>query len=147
MTKVDELAAEIRRVDGSHSLGAGALADALMPWVDAELDALRARANDADELWRHCKMLRRALKAACDDGRADGEGAFVGYVRDAAALSATPAEDGETRTDIVCLNCGASASLPLGMTCSDHRPVPAAAPAEGPGEPAALVNRLAEERW
>ncbi len=63
-----------------------------------ELDALRASANDADELWRHCEMLRRALKAACDDGWADGEGAFDRYVRNAfvgvsaAALSATPAE-------------------------------------------------------
>jgi hypothetical protein len=30
---VDELANEIRHVDGSHSLGAGALAEALMPFV------------------------------------------------------------------------------------------------------------------
>jgi hypothetical protein len=42
---VDELANEIRHVDGSHSLGAGALAEALMPFVsktqqDAE-EALR----------------------------------------------------------------------------------------------------------
>ncbi len=32
---VDQLAQEIRRVDGSHSLGAGALAEALMPFVAA----------------------------------------------------------------------------------------------------------------
>lgn len=32
---VDLLAAEIRRVDGAHVLGAGALAEALMPWVEA----------------------------------------------------------------------------------------------------------------
>jgi hypothetical protein len=25
--------------------------------------------------------------------------------------------------DLRCPNCGASASLPLGMTCADHRPV------------------------
>lgn len=31
---VDALAQEIRRVDGSNSLGAGALAEALMPWID-----------------------------------------------------------------------------------------------------------------
>jgi hypothetical protein len=30
---VDDLAQEIRRVDGSHSLGAGALAEALMPFL------------------------------------------------------------------------------------------------------------------
>ena len=33
--KVDELAQEIRRVDGSHTLGAGALAEALMPFLSA----------------------------------------------------------------------------------------------------------------
>lgn len=32
---VDRLAQEIRRVDGSHSLGAGALAEALMPFLQA----------------------------------------------------------------------------------------------------------------
>lgn len=32
---VDALAQEIRRVDGSHSLGAGALAEALAPYIDA----------------------------------------------------------------------------------------------------------------
>lgn len=32
---IDELAQEIRRVDGSHSLGAGALAEALMPFIEA----------------------------------------------------------------------------------------------------------------
>lgn len=31
---VDELAQEIRRVDGAHSLGAGALAEALMPFLE-----------------------------------------------------------------------------------------------------------------
>lgn len=39
---VDALAQEIRRVDGSHSLGAGALAEALMPFI-ANL-TLRSRA-------------------------------------------------------------------------------------------------------
>ena len=32
---VDALAQEIRRVDGNHSLGAGALAEALLPWITA----------------------------------------------------------------------------------------------------------------
>lgn len=35
VVKVDELAQEIRRVDGSNSLGAGALAEALMPFLAA----------------------------------------------------------------------------------------------------------------
>lgn len=37
--KVDDLAQEIRRVDGNHSLGAGALAEALMPFITAYLSA------------------------------------------------------------------------------------------------------------
>jgi hypothetical protein len=36
---VEALAAEIRRVDGSHSLGAGALAEALMPLLAARIAA------------------------------------------------------------------------------------------------------------
>lgn len=31
---VDSLSQEIRRVDGNHSLGAGALAEALMPFIE-----------------------------------------------------------------------------------------------------------------
>lgn len=31
---VDDLAQEIRRVDGNNSLGAGALAEALMPFIE-----------------------------------------------------------------------------------------------------------------
>jgi hypothetical protein len=36
---IDALAQEIRRVDGNHSLGAGALAEALMPFISAHLAA------------------------------------------------------------------------------------------------------------
>lgn len=36
MLNVDKLANEIRRVDGSHTLGAGALAEALMPWLESQ---------------------------------------------------------------------------------------------------------------
>lgn len=39
MQFVDKLAQEIRRVDGNHSLGAGALAEALMPFIEAALSA------------------------------------------------------------------------------------------------------------
>lgn len=34
---VDDLAQEIRRVDGDHSLGAGALAEAIMPFIEAAM--------------------------------------------------------------------------------------------------------------
>lgn len=37
---IDDLAQEIRRVDGNHSLGAGALAEALAPFIAARLEAL-----------------------------------------------------------------------------------------------------------
>jgi hypothetical protein len=33
--QVDDLAQEIRRVDGGHNLGAGQLAEALMPFIEA----------------------------------------------------------------------------------------------------------------
>lgn len=39
---VDELAQEIRRVDGNHDLGAGALAEALMPFLSSRLSAAPA---------------------------------------------------------------------------------------------------------
>ena len=35
--------------------------------------------------------------------------------------------------DLICPNCGASASLPLGMVCIDHRPAP--------------ISELEEEEW
>jgi hypothetical protein len=41
---VDQLAQEIRRVDGNHSLGAGALAEKLMPFIAAALAAAPAGA-------------------------------------------------------------------------------------------------------
>lgn len=50
--KVDELAQEIRRVDGSHSLGAGALAEALMPFLSAfEPAAPEGQQEAVDKQW------------------------------------------------------------------------------------------------
>lgn len=40
---VDDLAQEIRRVDGNHSLGAGALAEMLMPFFVKAIQAERER--------------------------------------------------------------------------------------------------------
>ncbi|WP_182421994.1 DUF551 domain-containing protein [Aureimonas sp. ME7] len=50
---VDELAQEIRRVDGSHSLGAGALAEALMPFLaDRASNAGRDAVLEEADGWR-----------------------------------------------------------------------------------------------
>ena len=52
---VDDLAEEIRRVDGSNSLGAGALAEALMPFilraVAAEREACAEIARSEPRVW------------------------------------------------------------------------------------------------
>lgn len=55
MNDIDKLAQEIRRVDGSNSLGAGALAEALMPFLrtalakaEAERDAAHNEAAKSD---------------------------------------------------------------------------------------------------
>jgi hypothetical protein len=49
---IDKLAAEIRRVDGDHTLGAGALAEALAPFIAKEVDG----------------TLSGLLDSLCDDG-------------------------------------------------------------------------------
>lgn len=49
---VDELAQEIRRVDGNHDLGAGALAEALMPFLSSRLSAAPAPEGGAEDDWR-----------------------------------------------------------------------------------------------
>lgn len=57
---IDSLAQEIRRVDGNHSLGAGALAEALMPFIEASLQSGSAgevagwiAGNGDGTLWRY----------------------------------------------------------------------------------------------
>lgn len=59
MLDVDALAQEIRRVDGSNSLGAGALAEALMPFIAkhqakmaAALEPFAFIADTEDEIGR-----------------------------------------------------------------------------------------------
>lgn len=54
---VDDLAQEIRRVDGNHSLGAGALAEALLPFLSERLAAApapEAPAREGMEDAGHC---------------------------------------------------------------------------------------------
>lgn len=46
---VDDLAQEIRRVDGNHDLGAGALAEALMPFLSARPLALGGQQDSGEE--------------------------------------------------------------------------------------------------
>jgi hypothetical protein len=53
MITIDQLAQEIRRVDGNHSLGAGALAEKLMPFIEAAIAAAPAEAVNIKPLeWR-----------------------------------------------------------------------------------------------
>ena len=40
-----------------------------------------------------------------------------------ASLTGSPPRE-ESMTNLICPNCGASASLPFEMTCDDHRPMP-----------------------
>lgn len=61
---VDELAQEIRRVDGSNSLGAGALAEALTPFLSSRLSAASAPEGGAvdvtlfDLAWKMVEAIR-----------------------------------------------------------------------------------------
>ena len=53
--QVESLAQEIRRVDGGHDIGAGAMAEALQPWFaaainDAVREALEEAANGVRDL-------------------------------------------------------------------------------------------------
>jgi hypothetical protein len=57
MMLVDELAQEIRRVDGNHDLGAGALAEALMPWIQSLVEDRAERAYNSG--WEQSNMARR----------------------------------------------------------------------------------------
>jgi hypothetical protein len=52
MITIDQLAQEIRRVDGNHSLGAGALAEKLMPFIEAALAAAPAGAVKPGDIVR-----------------------------------------------------------------------------------------------
>lgn len=53
---VDALAQEIRRVDGNHSLGAGAFAEALLPFLTA---ALAQQPLSAQEGWKPIETAKR----------------------------------------------------------------------------------------
>lgn len=64
---VDKLAQEIRRVDGGHNLGAGQLAEALMPMISAAL----AAAEEKEPVAWYCKIGDISRTATIDPGLAE----------------------------------------------------------------------------
>jgi len=60
------LAAEIRKVDGKHELGASALAEALMPWV---IDQCRSAFNECAEMASVYPVVQNVLKEANPYGK------------------------------------------------------------------------------
>lgn len=63
---VDDLAQEIRRVDGKHDLGAGALAEALLPFIEQAVlqsEQVQAWKRDAE---RYRKVRRMDLQHYSD---------------------------------------------------------------------------------
>ena len=68
---VDDLAQEIRRVDGGHTLGAGALAEALMPFIRSALvepEPVAWRVRDYADGWIIFKNFEAAKRTADDGG-------------------------------------------------------------------------------
>lgn len=63
MTDIDKLAQEIRRIDGSNNLGAAALSEALMPFLEAIMADREKRLTDPE------RMMKDALFALIDAGR------------------------------------------------------------------------------
>lgn len=61
---VDDLAQEIRRVDGNHDLGAGALAEALMPFLSQCLSA--APAPEGGAVWNPYQITPNDIAAILD---------------------------------------------------------------------------------
>lgn len=67
---VDALAQEIRRVDGSHSLGAGALAEALMPFLcAAPAPSIDAVSGLVEELREESRSLQSVAWSRLDGGQ------------------------------------------------------------------------------
>ena len=75
---VDRLANEIRRVDGAHSLGSGALAEALLPFLAEHDRQVAERAWDEGARWAavECGAIddeRQAWIAPGDNPHTKGE--------------------------------------------------------------------------
>jgi hypothetical protein len=70
--RVLDLAAEIRRVDGNHTLGAAALAESLEPWIDAVVAEVRSDLlNEVTPYYRQEYWVNKGRQAAARDIRAD----------------------------------------------------------------------------
>lgn len=94
----DDLANEIRRVDGAHSLGAGALAEALGPWLAAHDAEVFAAAEERAEYWENEYRTAEDMKAELRAALAERTG------QDATAEARYPMperDDYETQTDWV----------------------------------------------
>ena len=72
MLTIDTLSQEIRRVDGNHSLGAGALAEALMPLFSAALSEqtlpVRVEAGTVEYRWDGIAGKMRYFGSAAPNG-------------------------------------------------------------------------------
>lgn len=78
----DDLAAEIRRVDGDHSLGAAALAEALMPFLSKSVKAIDAQGAEGQSMFPERDMSKPAeqqgLFRKFEVNRVDGSDALGG---------------------------------------------------------------------
>lgn len=81
---VDELAQEIRRVDGNHDLGAGALAEALMPFLSAHPAPQQGVEAVRDDI----VLVREGV--AEDWGQGQNYAAIAAFERILAALRPSP---------------------------------------------------------
>lgn len=98
---VDALAQEIRRVDSNHDLGAGALAEALMPFLSghsAHPDAYRQGAEEMPTAWHDVIAERRrqiSVEEWTPDNDDDHEGGEMALAAAAYAENAARGYDGD----------------------------------------------------
>lgn len=96
---VDDLAQEIRRVDGNHSLGAGALAEALMPFFNAYGDAKaeHARSSAMEEAATACDRLTTALDYGGKEYRREANASeCAATIRNLRTVAAAPPQGEQT---------------------------------------------------
>jgi len=77
---VEALAQEIRRVDGKHTLGAGTLAEVLLPFIERHIAAGQQGAGNADA-WMHEEDPTRVISAKTKAGALADAGASGSSVR------------------------------------------------------------------
>lgn len=96
---VDALAQEIRRVDGNHSLGAGALAEALLPFLTAALalQPLSVPFSDEGAAWVNARSAMINMPMNSPDYRAKLNALSEAENNLVAAIRAHP-----TQSDVSC---------------------------------------------